>query len=515
MELDRALEHALDGDAVLFVGAGFSRGATNVRGTLLKTGEQFGKHLATLAGLPDGFPLDEAAEEFERARGKDALIAEIKGEFTVNAVADYHRDVLRVPWSRVYTTNYDNVVEYVAAASGASIQAVTLATEIRSLSKSGSICVHLNGFVERVTRDTVSSEIKLSDSSYLTASIAGSPWAVLLRQDLATASAVFFVGYSLYDLDIRRLLFEDPQLRDKTFFFLGPTPDATTALRTPRFGKAYHQGTSELAAAIEAKRTTYVPRDHTPAILHCFRRYSAKGGRSDVRDVDLIELFMYGSIREDLVRASVDNRVLYYRERQATTQLIAAVKRGARALAVHSRLGNGKSSLLESVRYRLSKEGYEVYSGTTKSDRLIPELRELLARPGKIAVIVDNYPDWLDAVEAFGMHASDRAVLVLAGRTATHDVVVDRVRELISDDVVEIAVDRLSMADLDWLRRVFEEYGFWGERAAWSRAQKGAVPEGAVSRRVPCNPPWPHGVSGYPPATPANTQSDHCSGGLP
>ena len=36
------------------------------------------------------------------------------------------------------------------------------------------------------------------------------------------ARAVFFIGYSTADIDIRRLLYDRPALKDKSFFVIGP-----------------------------------------------------------------------------------------------------------------------------------------------------------------------------------------------------------------------------------------------------------------------------------------------------
>lgn len=474
MDLNRALEYALDGDAVLFVGAGFSLGAVNIRGTTIKTGGAFAKHLAALAGLPADFPLDEAADEFERSRGKDALIEELKGEFTIRETSADQQSVVGAPWRRIYTTNYDSVLQHALGIEGKSAHTVTPSNDIRSIPKEGLVCIHLNGFIDRVTRSTIGSEIKLTDTSYLSASIAQSSWAVLFRQDLASASAVFFVGYSLYDLDIRRILFEDPQLREKSFFFLGPNPDEATSRRAARFGKALHQGTTELATLLNQKRGTYSPRVKNTPIFHCFRPYVARTGRTNVADTNLYELFMYGVVREELVRASIDRNALYFRDRNPANQIVSAVARGSSVAVVHSRLGNGKSLVLEATKYRLTKAGYRVFAGSTRTERMTEELREILALPDKVAVVIDNYPDWLEAVETFGMYRSDRSVLILAARTAAHDVLVDRMEDLVASDVIEFSVDHLSNADVSWVQEIFDTYGLWGERAAWSRKQKEA-----------------------------------------
>ena len=98
------------------------------------------------------------------------------------------------------------------------------------------MCIHLNGYIDRLNRDTLWSEFKLTEASYVSTSLIDSPWLVLFREDLRLARAVFFLGYSLADLDIKRVLSETLDLREKTFFILGSRVDTVTAHRAARFG---------------------------------------------------------------------------------------------------------------------------------------------------------------------------------------------------------------------------------------------------------------------------------------
>ena len=111
MELEEALELALDGRALLFVGAGFSRGATNLAGNDFSVGVDLAATLSKEAGLPVGLALDDAAELYVEKFGVDKLIDKLKLSFSAKAVTDYHREIAGTPWRRVYTTNYDDVFE--------------------------------------------------------------------------------------------------------------------------------------------------------------------------------------------------------------------------------------------------------------------------------------------------------------------------------------------------------------------------------------------------------------------
>src|ERR1035441_6821483 len=73
-------------------------------------------------------------------------------------------------------------------------------------------------YVLELSPEALDNTFKLTETSYVTASIADSPWAVRLREDIRLARTVLFVGYSLYDLDVRRVLSDNPKLREKCFF---------------------------------------------------------------------------------------------------------------------------------------------------------------------------------------------------------------------------------------------------------------------------------------------------------
>jgi SIR2-like domain len=248
MELDTALEHALDGRALLFTGAGFSRGAVCVGGGNFKTAGQFANKLAKQVGLPEGTPLDDTAEEFASRMGEDRLIAEIRSEFTARVVSKSQEIFATVPWKRIYTTNYDDVIEHSYAKAGRGLTSVTISDQVSSIpvDLNSTLCIHLNGFVGKLTRATIWTEAKITDTSYLTSSLAESPWAAVFREDVEVARAIFFVGYSLPDLDIRRILFHSNSLQEKSFFVVGDKPTPSTLSRAKRFGEVLHYGAEKI-----------------------------------------------------------------------------------------------------------------------------------------------------------------------------------------------------------------------------------------------------------------------------
>lgn len=114
MEFDEGLKLAVAGRALLFVGAGFSRGAVNLSGNDFALGTDLGTELSKEAGLPPGLALDDAAELYVDKFGEDKLISILMTAFSAKGVAGYQEQVASIPWRRVYTTNYDDVFETAA-----------------------------------------------------------------------------------------------------------------------------------------------------------------------------------------------------------------------------------------------------------------------------------------------------------------------------------------------------------------------------------------------------------------
>lgn len=473
MDLDRALEYALDGDAVLFVGAGFSLGAKNVRGEPFKTCRQLGTHLSRAVGLSDDTPLDDASEEFARKYGVDRLIVELQQEYTASEIADHHLSIAGIPWRRIYTTNYDNVLETACSRLSRRLSPVTLADHIRAIPKEGNLCVHLNGYIDRLNRDTLWSDFKLTDTSYVSASLLDSPWLVLFRQDLRLARALFFLGYSLADIDIKRVLFKAPDLREKTFFVLGGRADTVTSRRASRFGTVLSSDTAAFAATVTQKAASYSPPERVERIGNSIRKFSPPRDLPPFSDRLVFDLLMLGNLKPEFVWSGLHGGPRYCLERSGVARALDQLDASAPLVVAHSDLGNGKTLLMEGIKCRAIERGYDVYVVTMRTDDLFSELDTVLGSQNRVLLIIDDYPDWLDVLEYVGVHGKPDTRLLLSARSSVHDVMIDRVCMLLErPDVVELSFDSLMAEELTWIADFFDEYGLWGDKAAWSRERK-------------------------------------------
>ena len=475
MELDEALELALDGHAVLFAGAGYSRGATNWLGQPFKSAYELANHLALKAGLPEETPLDDAAEEFVNLHGEESLVRELKVEFTVDEITSVQKQIAELPWRRIYTTNYDNVLEKAYSELHRNLKPVTLSAEsrLRVDMASETLCVHLNGFIELLTRETIGSELKLTDTSYLSASISESPWATMFRQDLGLARAVFFVGYSLSDLDIRRLLFESPQLAQKCFFVIGNQAEESTKRRVSRFGTVVSMDTSEFADLLAEKSNNYIPQDFDSHIGYSITKFTSPDTQFTFSDQSIFDLLLLGNLKTELVWESLHEGNRYFLERPIGQQVLKSIDTGSRVAVIHSELGNGKTLVLEGIKCRALENGYQVFTVSVRSGDVFRELDQILSSRDKTLLFVDDYPNWIDIIQHFSLNAKPNVSLVLSARSAVHDVMIDSICQIVGKgEIREYTADLLTEDDLGWISDFFSQYGLWAEKAAWSEKRK-------------------------------------------
>ncbi len=464
MELADALRLARGGRALLFLGAGFSAGTPNSGSGGMRTGQGFSDLLALKVGLPTGTTLTDTSEAYLESFGAPALVKELVAEFQAKSLLPYQILMAKVPWKHIYTTNYDDIVEKSFRTAKSKITSVNPDVQVASTRGAERLCVHLNGSIIGITPERLASQIKLTDSSYLTSSLANSEWAIRLRQDIDAAPVVFYIGYSTYDLDIARLLYEKAALKEKSFFAVGPATNPILRRRIEKFGTDVHLDAAQFFD--ELMKDEYTPAATVEMPEYCVSKYKPQASSTPLKDADVFDLFRLGHLKEPLVFESVVGDIQYTLARQSIEKILQLIKTGPSAVVVHSALGNGKTVILELLKVHASLAGFTVFSLLRQRDQLYEELEFALKQPGTLLFVVDNYPNWLDALKFLGMHHKGKVSVVMAARSGTNDVVAARVEALLKlGDLHEIAVDHLSDTETLRIAQLMEVYGLWGEKA--------------------------------------------------
>lgn len=482
MDIKEAIAHALRGNSVLFTGAGFSIGALNSRpapSNGVPTARQFATSLARSVASTKEYDLPIISQYFIKKRGEHELVREIISSFSVVSVSDYHKVISRIPWRRVYTTNYDNCFEFSAQQQGIDWTPITLDA---GPSASPKRCVHINGHIFNLNINTLQSQIKLTHSSYSSDNFASSRWSSQFRQDLGNAKSVIFIGYSMYDLDIARVLFQSPELKERTFFIVSPSDDDITISPLEDYGSVLPIGIESLATLIG---NTQVSPEGTAYRYTWLSRYNDSINLSEPNDKDGIDLITLGVVNQEaLAWELIEKRQKYAIRRSAVDEFLHEIERGRRWFLVHSELGNGKTIVKGQLSYILTKLDFTVFWDTEFELNRANDIRYISKESGKIAIFIDETPDRFEVIDGILSLNLPNVYVFVCVRTAMYELGEARYDQALPEEYIPIDLNQLSDSDIHKLAQLMNNLGLWGSRADLALLQKESFIRVECDRRI-------------------------------
>ena len=472
MDLDEAITHAKRGDSVLFTGAGFSYGATNILPdpeNEIPTAKAFAARLARKIEAKGAYDLPVISQFFIKKRGEHELVDELIQNFSITSVAEHHKQIAALPWRRVYTTNYDNCFE-VAALKGSGKEWTPLTLDVGPTAASRR-CVHINGHVNNLDVRNLAGQVKLTHSSYASGVFAESQWAQQFRQDLNGAKSIVYVGYSMSDIDIARMLFLSPELRRKTVFIVGPNEDEVVTSPLEDYGDVYAIGIEAFAKAVASIPTPSSPSEHEYSWL---TRYSSPVVPIRPDDKAAIELLTMGVAESEHVAWSLaSGSAIFCVVREVLGEILSEVDNGRRWFLVHSDLGNGKSILKQQLSELLSIRGYEVFWDTDFELNRDSDISHLSRVAGKVAIFIDEASDRFAVIDGLLRLNNPNIAVFVCVRSTLYELGEAKYDEYLPKDFIPVDVNRLTDRDADEFAALLSALGLWGARASdsdWAKA---------------------------------------------
>ncbi|WP_198155217.1 hypothetical protein, partial [Candidatus Burkholderia verschuerenii] len=149
MEVDipSLVETIAGGRAILFVGSGFARNAIALDGTAFPTAQILANKIGKLGSFDPDNDLRYASEKYLRMNSGEQLVAMLLDAFSVKEVLPHQTVIATTPWQRIYTTNYDLVIEEAAKSAGLRIEPADLDDSPGDYLAKTPTCVHLNGSI--------------------------------------------------------------------------------------------------------------------------------------------------------------------------------------------------------------------------------------------------------------------------------------------------------------------------------------------------------------------------------
>ncbi|MCQ2181794.1 MAG: SIR2 family protein [Bacteroidales bacterium] len=476
MELEQAINYALDGNALLFLGSGFSTGAVKASGDNFASAGPLAKKLCAECGIPEEeqiSDLGQASEIFQSLKSESELVDYLIKEYTAVNVNSAQEIIGSVNWKRIYTTNYDNVVEMAYSKNKKIITPVVLSQKPSDFKDKTNLCVHLNGRVDGLTINKLNNEFKLTNISYLTEEFRKSEWLSLFRTDLLTANAIFFIGYSMqYDLDIKRVVSSLAGLKDKTFFIMWEKEPRVNQLLVEHFGKACPIGTDVFASMIKETRKTFVPSAGRLSPYLCFKKHNFPKTPSSIVDSDVLKFLTQGEYASDKVYYSTISfdDYKYCIHRTKLKSLVGSIENGEKNCLIHSSLGNGKTIFTDALSSMLTQKGYHVYRYYRYMATYPTEVERICSETDKIALIFEDYSGCIENLKILKQHRSDQ-VLIVTERSYVNEANYDTISNLFGD-FNSVDINKLDGQETESLNSLLEHFGFWSYLSSKSKNRR-------------------------------------------
>jgi hypothetical protein len=479
-------DHIRQGNALLFVGAGFSAGATATSGKTCPTATDLAQILYEMIGEAPDNDLEFASDRFVEERSEHSLIQTLKHHFTIKEFPAFYRQLLALDWRRIYTTNYDNLIERVKADLGVSVTPVTLADNPIQFKDKRNLCIHLNGFIDRLTPETLGQEFKLTQASYQTESFVRSPWVTLFRNDMQACSSAVFVGFSLdRDLDIKRVILNTSDQKAKTVFVVGENESDRATNKLSRFGTCYPIGAEKFAKEISDAVARKPRSAEIQTKLVCFEEIKPGQPSGTPSDIDSSNLYFYGlSNRNHILSSMANPDVHYYLKRGFQDDVIASIESGI-PVVVHGDMGNGKTLFAEGIAVLMATRGYRVFRFSRYHENLNEELEHIASLDGKTLLVVESYHQNLRQLgESIKVYSNSDVRFLLTERTLVNDIAVYKLEEEFFSRVAEYDLNLLTDDEIHQLVATFDNLGYWGEIAGKSPREKASIAVDECGRRL-------------------------------
>lgn len=476
MKLEDAIKHALDGNAVLFLGAGFSIGGTNKLGTSLPTASELCSLMCEELQIDNNGDLALISQRFIDdpciGRGTDSLINFLKSHLLCTDTTQVQDLIVSLPWLRIYTTNFDNVVEISSKKQGKERESITATIPKYKVRNIDGAIVHMNGSIIKVNEEQFFDEFKITNESYLKQGFCSSPWGDQFVHDLNNCRAIIFIGYSLkYDLEIQRHM--NIRIKEKAIFIDRPDLDGNQAYLFGKWGTLYSIGCDGLAKEIRHISAGYMPVLRDKKLEGFEEIMISKYANKKILPNDVLDLLVFGKYDRYSFRATTP----FFLKRTGELNKVKRILRTKKICVIHANFGNGKSIFIDYLASQLVEEN-NVYL-LCSTDYLQDDLRIIRNRESTNNIIlVDDYDLYMPLFKELAMDFPDNIRVIATSRTSMSDILIERLENdyhISQEDIGVLNIEIIDDNDRKSLVKLLNVYNFWGTNSALSDEQKDSL----------------------------------------
>lgn len=391
-----ALSNIEAGTSILFLGAGFSAEATNTNGDPIKDVADLIAYMLGEIGITSskGYDLDTAAEEFQSVHGDEATVAALHQNFRTKGYTDDQAAIVTQPWRRIYTTNYDDVIETICSDKRKPLTKHSVSDPVSQPMPGTTQLLHIYGDITKASPTEFASAFLLSERQRDNSPFLKSPWMRAFQNDMLAASSVVFVGFSLSDIDIRRLLGSLPsEVLRKIHFITRADEHRPVLTRMSKFGTAHAIGLSAMAAHLGVERPGAPVTSYTTLPVSMQETFYTPKVVASISATDIERLFISGAPEIDkLSQADISAEAGSYtisRSRNAY-QRAGNNATGAMPILVNSDIGNGKTIFADQIGYLYAQKNFRVFKFRREPENIGSVLAYLQSQEEPALLIFDD-----------------------------------------------------------------------------------------------------------------------------
>ena len=433
-------------ESILFLGSGFSRTATNILGTNIPTSRELHRSFADKLDVqPDDYDLKILADEIA-SQGNIDLYQLLYNTFTVRDIHEDQDAILRLPWNRIYTTNYDDAAEFACHRYGKTIHSFNHDEKKPQRLPSGSI-IHLHGVIRKTTPENILDQLVLNEKSYVRQHFEVSPWYGDFIRDLRFCDACYFIGYNLSDYHISALLMKTPGVRAKTYFVTQQPVASLFVSRVSNYGVVLPLDTNAFA---ELCRTSSTPSIVTSP--HATKGFQYLDPIKDRRTLspptanEILNLVTYGTFNQQRCFDCLP-RSDYVVARSELAMNACERLKDTKCLLIHSRIGNGKSIFVHILAHILTQQGYRCFLARDNAPLLQRDVT-ILKTFRNLVIFFDSYNQAIDFIDQLTEVADDTR-FVVSVRTSVQEVRLHEIQSRLPTPLDRVDLNRMTKRDAD------------------------------------------------------------------
>jgi hypothetical protein len=429
--------------SILFLGSGFSFGAENIRSGPMPVGKGLKEEFARVLNVrAEDYDLITLADELAQREDLD-LYQTVYELFSTTKARDFQREIISEKWRRIYTTNYDDLVEWIRLEADSEINSYSFDDPKPSRLAAGAV-IHLHGSIRNATKENVLKQLVLNESSYIRQHIERSVWYDDFVRDLTFCSNCFFIGYSLADMHIAALLMKNEQFRKKVFFITRDLADAIFNRRVEPYGTILPIGADGFAELCKKLPRPSLTTDHSR--LKAFKYLDPQKDKRTLvppTPIEILNLVAYGKFSETRCMTTLPDSK-YVIARSSTVEQAQQLLRNHKCIMVHSRLGNGKTIFLHILAHKLAAEGYQCFLCRENTELPSHDL-DVLSQLKKPVIFFDSYNTAIEIIPLCSQ--LENIKFVVAVRTGVQEVRLHEIRSKLPASLATLSLNKLDPVD--------------------------------------------------------------------